>query len=150
MFSFKSPVLTTWPGLEPGANLTLTNEKGTTVAGFFIGSDLIDAPAWGNLTATLVNGDTQINWGNGTVWTKVAVNPPPVAGTWMIGTQQTHIQQSGGILVITNENGSSAPGVLISGTQIDATGWGNLVGTLSNDNTRIDWANGTYWVRSFG
>ncbi len=55
---------------QSGATLIFTNEKGSTVTGLFTGSDQIDATGWGNLTATLINGDTQINWGNGTVWVK--------------------------------------------------------------------------------
>jgi hypothetical protein len=73
---------------------------------------------------------------------------PSLAGTWFTnGTQQTSIQQVGTTLTFTNENGNSSPGTFLNDSQVVATGWGNLVGTLvpTADGVRIAWANGTNW-----
>jgi parallel beta-helix repeat protein len=73
---------------------------------------------------------------------------PNIAGTWFInGTQTTQIQQNGSTLTFINENGQSSPGLFQSPTQVVATGWGNLTGTLVSidDGTRINWSNGTAW-----
>ena len=129
-----------------GTNLIFTNENGGTSAGFFSAPNQVSATGWGNLTGTLLANDGVINWANGSVWTKAVANPPSIAGTWAMGSQPTHIQQTGSNLTFINENGTSASGFFISNTQVDAAGWGNLIGTLSNGNKRIDWANGSYWV----
>jgi hypothetical protein len=44
-----------------------------------------------------------IHWANGSVWTKVVASPPSIAGTWAIGSQPTHIQQSGSNLTFIND-----------------------------------------------
>jgi hypothetical protein len=73
---------------------------------------------------------------------------PRLAGPWFInGDEATRIQQNGTSLTFTNEAGNSSPGTFLSSTQVVATGWGNLVGTLvpTADGMRIAWANGTAW-----
>jgi hypothetical protein len=74
--------------------------------------------------------------------------PPQLAGTWFInGDQTTQVRQNASSLTSANENGNSSPGMFLSSTRVVATGWGNLVGTLSATFGwfRINWANGTAW-----
>jgi hypothetical protein len=59
----------------------------------------------------------------------------------------TQIAQSGSNLTFTNEFNANSSGEFVSLDQVDANNWGDLVGVLSNINTRIDWENGTYWTR---
>jgi len=128
--------------------LTFKNELGQTSSGAFTSSNQVIATNWGNLMGTLVSNDTQINWSNGTVWTLApAGNVPNIAGDWMVNNQATTISQSGASLTFKNERGQVSAGQFLStGTQVMATGWGNLVGTLTNNDTEIDWANGTVWT----
>ena len=95
-----------------------------------------DAQAWmtsnGNIESTPdlnVNG----NWNMG--------------GPYNIGMPCQIIQQ-GSALTIINENGARSTGSVLDGVTVIATDWeGGLKGTISADGNRIDWANGTWWVR---
>src|SRR5262249_3067296 len=100
---------------------------------------------WGDLVGNLVPtaDGMRIAWANGTAW-----DQPQLAGQGFInGDLGVQIQQSGTNLTFTNERGDSSPGTFLSATQVLATGWGNLVGTLSAtfDGFQINWANGTAW-----
>src|SRR5262249_7207557 len=63
------------------------------------------------------------------------------------GNQRVQIAQSGTSLTFTNEKGDTSAGYLADATHVVATGWGDLVGTVSAtlDGFRISWANGTAW-----
>ncbi len=134
---------------QTGTSLVFTNENGQTSAGMFIGSEEVEATGWGDLTGTLVNNNTQINWSNGTSWTLsgVVVTPPDISGAWMYNGKSTQIAQAGNSLTFTNEVGGTSAGTFDSSTQVTATGWGNLVGTLSNNDDTITWSNGTVWTK---
>jgi hypothetical protein len=70
------------------------------------------------------------------------------AGTWYYNGQAVQILQQGGSLTFINQNGQGSSGLFLSSTQVEATGWGNLVGTLTTQGgqTIIEWANGTTWT----
>ena len=110
------------------------------------------ATGWGNLVGTLVTtaDGMQIDWANGTRWDQPRPldQPPQLAGQGFVnGNQVVQITQSGTSLTFTNEKGDTSPGYLADADHVVATGWGNLVGTLSAtfDGFRISWANGTAW-----
>ena len=131
--------------LQQGNSLTFINEFGDSSPGFISDVNHVVATGWGNLVGTLVPtfDGYQIAWANGTNWNVVSL-----AGTWFInGNQPTQIQQVGTTLKFTNENGNSSPGTFVNDSQVIATGWGNLVGTLvpTADGLQIAWANGTNW-----
>jgi len=59
------------------------------------------------------------------------------------------IIQEGDSLTFINENGQQSSGRFIDSSTIEATDWENgLQGVLSSDGNRIDWANGSWWVRN--
>jgi hypothetical protein len=103
------------------------------------------ATGW-NLTGTLsaTFQGFQIGWANGTTWTM-----PRLDGSWTYNGRVTQVVQVGGgtKLMFVNEFGIPVVGYVQDSTHVVATGWGNLVGTLSAtfDGFRIDWANGTAW-----
>ena len=76
-----------------------------------------------------------------------------VNGNWYMGGPYNvgmpcQIIQQGSALTIINENGARSTGRVIDGVTVKATDWeGGLRGTISADGNRIDWANGTWWVR---
>ena len=57
------------------------------------------------------------------------------------------LRQRRGSLTLQNESGQSANGN-VSGRQL-TTNWAGtgINGTISQNGNRIDWDNGTYWVR---
>ena len=85
--------------------------------------------------------------GNGTTW-----NFLRLAGSWSINGLATQIQQpgGGGALTFINERGDASAGDIQDSSDVVATGWGNLVGTLvatTDGDVQIDWANVTTWKR---
>jgi hypothetical protein len=81
---------------------------------------------------------------------------PNLAGTWQgvnpgLNRQgAASIQQNGSDLLFISETGTQSKGYFLpnSANVVVASDWGNLQGTLTNDATRINWANNTYWVRT--
>jgi len=131
---------------QTGTNLTFINENGGKANGVFLASGQVEAIDWGNLIGTLSDNNTTITWANNSIWTKVP--PPDISGTWLANGKTTSIAQSGGNLTITNENGGQTPGFFTPSGQIDATSWGDLIGTLSDNNTTITWSNNSVWTKS--
>lgn len=87
------------------------------------------------------------HWGPETLEIR-AVPAISLAGAWEINGQATSIAQTDTSLTFTNERGESSSGTFINNeTQVQATQWGNLVGTLVGTD-RIEWANGSVWTRS--
>ena len=140
-----------------GAFLNLTNENGNTSIGNLQGSNQIVAPGWQFVTGTLSSNGSRINWSNGTFWarcnnagggghTKLDLN-----GIWYPNgnrSLQCSIQQRRNVLNFQNETGQRATGTL-NGKRSLSTNWSGTTigGKISADSNRIDWDNGTYWIR---
>ena len=139
-----------------GVFLNLTNEAGSTSIGNLQGSNQIVAPGWQFVTGTLSRG--QINWSNGTSWSRCPSGgggggrrAPNLNGNWYPGGNRSlscSIQQHRGNLTLQNENGDRATGSF-DGRRSVSTNWAGtrISGTVSADGNRIDWSNGTYWIR---
>lgn len=138
-----------------GVFLTLTNENGDTSPGNFQGNNQIQAPGWQFVTGTLSGDGSQINWSNGTYWARCDSGGGgwfTLTGTWFANGDRSRacsIHQRRGRLSLQNENGDSAGGSY-EGRHHIVTNWsGNTIrGTISRDGNRINWDNGTYWIRS--
>jgi hypothetical protein len=137
---------------QTGNSLTFINENGGTSPGSFQNNNTqVVATGWGGLVGTLTNGD--IVWANGSIWFKDDTPPPPpppadfpdIAGNYRFNGLATRVEQSGVSLTFFNENGGSSEGSFVNTTQVVATRWGGLVGTLTNGD--IAWANGSIWVK---
>src|SRR5262249_32604566 len=87
-------------------------------------------------------------WGSSETLEIRAVPAVDLAGAWQIDGQATSITQVGTVLTFTNENGTQSSGTLVSDTQVTATDWGNLNGTVNASVDTITWANGTIWTRA--
>lgn len=139
-----------------GAFYNLTNESGDSSIGNLQGSNQIQAPGWQFVTGTLTKNGTQIQWSNGTFWARCPTGGGGqgslnLNGNWYPNgnrSMQCSIQQHKGNLTLQNETGQRATGSLRSKRQI-ATNWSGtkISGTVSSDGNRIDWSNGTYWIR---
>jgi hypothetical protein len=141
-----------------GGFLTLTNENGDKSVGTVTGQNTVSAPQWQFVTGTLSGDGNQINWSNGTFWARCnggggggngyRIN---LTGKWFPNGNQSlscSIQQHRGDLSIQNESGQSASGSF-TGKRNITTNWGGntITGNVSQDGNRIDWSNGTYWVK---
>jgi hypothetical protein len=138
-----------------GVMLNLTNESGSTSIGNLQGANQIVAPGWQFVTGTLSGG--QINWSNGTFWTRCGGGgggrrrASSLNGNWYPQGNRSlscSIQQHRGNLTLQNENGARATGSFTGRSRITTNWQGTtIVGTISRDRNRIDWSNGTYWIR---
>lgn len=54
---------------QQGNSLLFTNEEGSSATGYIEGPRFVFSPEWG-VSGHIVDGGTQINWSNGTVWTR--------------------------------------------------------------------------------
>lgn len=141
-----------------GAFYNLTNESGDTSIGNLQGNNQIQAPAWQFVTGTLSRNGQQIQWSNGTFWARCPVphggggrGKLDLNGNWYPNgnrSMQCSIQQRRGNLTLQNEQGVRATGSF-NGKYNLSTNWqGTTInGTVSRDGNRINWDNGTYWVR---
>lgn len=137
-----------------GVYLNLTNESGSTSIGNLQGPNRIEAQEWQFVIGTLSNDGQQINWSNGTFWARCPSGgggSPNLNGNWYPNGNralQCSIQQHRGNLTLQNETGQRATGSIKGKRQV-TTNWSGtkITGTVSQDGNRIDWSNGTYWIR---
>jgi hypothetical protein len=140
-----------------GTFYNLTNESGDTSIGNLQGNNQIQAPGWQFVTGTLSRNGQQIQWSNGTFWARC---PPPhgggggqlnLNGNWYPNgnrSLQCSIQQHRGNLTLQNEGGVRASGSFNGKWNISTNWQGTKInGTVSRDGNRINWDNGTYWIR---
>ncbi len=143
-----------------GVFLNLTNENGDTSIGNLQGSNQIQAPQWQFVTGTLNNDGSQINWSNGTYWARCenddggggGIRWPNLTGTWFANGDRSRscsIRQRHGRLSLQNESGQGANGNFNDSRHI-STNWAGtaIQGRIRQHGNRIDWDNGTYWIRS--
>jgi hypothetical protein len=142
---------------DNGAFLTLTNENGDTSTGQYQGQNSIVAPGWQFVTGTLSPDGSQINWSNGTLWTRCNTGGGGhqrlnLTGTWYAQgsrSQSCTIRQRGNNLELSNESGDHASGQITGKRQL-TTNWSGtpIAGTVTLKGDRINWDNGTFWTRS--
>jgi hypothetical protein len=141
-----------------GVMLNLTNESGSTSIGNLQGNNQIVAPGWQFVTGTISGDGSRIDWSNGTFWARCyngggggGSRSPNLNGNWYPNgnrSLQCSIQQHRGNLTLQNENGDRATGSLNGKWKVTTNWQGTRIsGTISRDGNRIDWSNGTYWIR---
>jgi hypothetical protein len=142
---------------DNGGFPTLTNENGDTSPGQYQGQTGIVAPGWQFVSGTLSPDGSQINWSNGTFWARCnssgggGRNRLNLTGTWYAQgdrSQSCSIHQRGNNLQLSNQSGDNANGQ-INGKRTLTTRWNGTTigGTVSDNGNRINWDNGTYWIR---
>lgn len=144
-----------------GVFLNFTNESGSSASGHLVGTsqNVVIADEWDFVKGTLSNDGSQINWSNGTYWTRCGGGggggggrrPPNLDGTWYRSgdhSQSCYIRQKRKNLQLRNESGQSGSGS-IDGRRHLTTNWSGtqIGGTLSPDGDTIRWDNGTSWSR---
>jgi len=79
---------------------------------------------------------------------------PELDGEWKMGGPYNQgkpckIIQRGDVLTFVNENGDKSNGTLKGKATVVAIDWeGGLEGVLADDATRINWKNGTWWLKA--
>jgi hypothetical protein len=145
---------------DTGGFLTLTNEAGSTSYGRLQAPGRIIAPEWQFVVGRLSPDGSQINWSNGTMWARCPNGGAwpgwpgyalKLSGTWFANgdrARRCSISQRRGSLSLRNEAGQTANGSFVGRRDI-TTNWNGTVinGRVSRDGNRIDWSNGTFWVR---
>jgi hypothetical protein len=139
-----------------GAFFNLTNENGDSSIGNLQGSNRISAPGWQFVVGTLSSNGRRIDWTNGTFWARCdsggsGNNRPNLNGIWYPQgnrSLQCSIQQRRDVLNLQNEQGARATGSF-DGKRHITTNWSGtqIGGNISANGNRIDWDNGTYWIR---
>ncbi|MDE2272016.1 MAG: hypothetical protein KGJ94_08530 [Xanthomonadaceae bacterium] len=153
----QASIASSGPGSN-GAFLTLTNENGDSSPGNLQGTNQVVAPGWQFVVGTLSSDGSQINWSNGTMWARCPSGGgrwpgdfPRLAGTWFANGDRTRactIRQHRGALELQNEVGQSASGRFVRRHLISTIWNGSTIqGRISRDGNRIDWSNGTSWIR---
>lgn len=123
-----------------GTSLTLTDAAGHVATGTFTKARQFNVPAWNNKTGTLSRNGMRIEWSDGSAWDLI----PDLDGNWSTAAAlPTGIEQLGGQLTFINQAGASSAGRFLNADQVIATGWGNLMGTLSQGS--IHWSDGSRW-----
>jgi hypothetical protein len=139
-----------------GSFYNLTNENGDTSIGNLQGNNQIQAPGWQFTTGTLSRDGQQIQWSNGTFWARCPTGGGGrgrlnLSGNWYPNgnrSMQCSIQQRRGNLMLQNESGQRASGSLNGKFHVTSNWQGTTInGTVSRDGNRINWDNGTYWIR---
>ena len=135
-------------------------------------ADLPDGQMSGNgaLTLRIESNDRFVKVGQSgnygaSIWTRVGSEKPSLKGIWLcyyprfgIKNAECQIIQKGNTLVFVNERGEKSNGVFKDSSSVIATDWENglvgdlsgkitIPGTIEDEYTRIDWANGSYWMR---
>jgi|WetSurMetagenome_2_1015567.scaffolds.fasta_scaffold93877_3 hypothetical protein len=76
---------------------------------------------------------------------------PHLEGYWQMGSRPTadscQITQNGYSLVFENEKHEKSSGSFLDASTVVADNWGWLKGKISPDGNRIDWANGSWWIK---
>lgn len=131
-----------------GTELLFTNEFGSMSTGRFTSATEVIADAWGNLTATVVNGN--LEFANNTTWTAQADpangEPANLSGAWATDGGGTKILQFDDQLLLIDELGAVSQGTLDGPFALTATDFG-ITGTIDPDSRSIEFSDGTTWNR---
>jgi hypothetical protein len=132
---------------DAGGQLVLTNEHGQLTVGQWVSPTSFQA--WG-LTANVVQDGavTTIQW-DGNTWTHSSWQDQGLAGQWFVqaGGGGALIDQTGGVLTVTDEQGTPTTGQWLSATTFQA---GTKTAQILQNGaiTMIQWSDGGVWSQS--
>jgi hypothetical protein len=127
------------------SSLSFINRAGSQSSGSFNSLFTFTASGWGGLRGMFAG--NRIVWENGTVWTQngsVAATSFTLPTNWVAGPGTALTTQIGSFVIFTNRFGNISTGFFTSNNTVVATGWGNLVGTISGN--QLQWSNGSTWT----
>jgi hypothetical protein len=79
-----------------------------------------------------------------------------LSGVWLANGSpgaRCSIEQNGASLTLRNQQGRSASGTIVGSMKVSTdwgSGGGHITGTFSANLRRIDWSNGSFWLRESG
>jgi poly(beta-D-mannuronate) lyase len=143
---------------DSGAFLTLKVSEINASIGVYRDTNTILAPGWQFVAGTLSPDGKRIDWSNDTYWTRCKIPTArahsrlKLAGTWYADGMRAEvcsIRQHDNTLQLDNGRGAIASGSVDEQGRLTTDWSGNsIVGTVSPDGNRIEWDNGTWWVRA--
>jgi poly(beta-D-mannuronate) lyase len=143
---------------DSGAFLTLKASEINASIGVYRDMNTIFAPGWQFITGTLSPDGKRIDWSNDTYWTRCKIPEArahsrlKLAGTWYADGMRAEvcsIRQHDNTLQLDKGRGAIASGSVDEQGRLTTDWSGNsIVGTVSSDGNRIEWDNGTWWVRA--
>ena len=132
--------------VQSDGQMVLINEQGTATVGQWVSPTSFTA--WNTTAQVVLNGSTtQIVW-NGNTWNQSSLQQGGLTGTWFVQStgQSASINQTGGELLLTNEQGTQTLAQWLSPTTFEA--WGQTAQVIQNGAlTTIQW-NGNAWTQS--
>ena len=138
---------------DGGDFLTLNNGQGSTSIGEPHGPFLLFAPMWDSVSGSLTPDRSQIDWSNGTYWTRCPSTPlrRPVNldGKWVAQDGSCSIQQLGDRLQVGDTKDCQASGRVDEKGHLTLDFSGiKLEGFVTADGNHINWEDGSYWTRA--
>jgi len=136
-----------------GDVLALNNGKGSVATGELRTPFLLVAPQWNSISGALSPDRSQIDWTNGTYWTRCPAGLVPrhirLAGTWVTQTGTCSIQQNGKRLGIGGSKDCTATGQVDEHGRVILDFYGmKIEGAVTADGSHINWQDLTYWTRA--
>jgi hypothetical protein len=133
---------------QDGNKLSFNAYDGNKSSGYF----QIVATDWGDVKAVLKDKGNKIEWDNGSYWVREspASGRCNLSGSWIAHVPSknfTHdgykIAQDVNKLTFIAYDGNKSSGYF----NVIASEWDSVKGGIKNNGNRIDWDNGSYWVR---
>jgi poly(beta-D-mannuronate) lyase len=138
---------------DAGDTLALRNQQGSTSTGELHGPFFVVAPAWNSVSGALTPDRSQIDWSNGTYWTRCPSAPIhlpiDLTGKWIAQVGSCSIQQQGDRLKIGDTRDCQGTGSVDEKGRLTLEFSGIKVeGALTADGNHINWQDGSYWTRA--
>ncbi|HUB53444.1 MAG TPA: alginate lyase family protein [Terracidiphilus sp.] len=138
---------------DGGDYLTLNNGQGSTSTGELHGPFFLVAPAWNSVSGALTPDRSQIDWSNGTYWTRCPTapihQPIDLTGKWMAQVGSCSIQQQGAQLKIGDTRDCQGSGSVDDKGHLALEFSGvKFEGSVTADGNHINWQDGSYWTRA--
>jgi hypothetical protein len=138
---------------DAGDVLTLRNQQGSTSTGELHGPFLVVAPAWNSVSGALTPDRNQIDWSNGTYWTRCPAGPihQPIdlTGKWVAVVGTCSVQQQGEQLKVGDSKDCQGSGGVDDKGRLTVDFSGvKMEGTVTGDGDHINWQDGSYWTRA--
>ena len=136
-----------------GDSLVLNNGQGSTSTGELRTPFLLVAPAWNSVGGALTPDRSQIDWSNGTYWTRcpsaTRSKLASLDGKWIAQGGSCSIRQHGRSLDLGDTKDCLATGHVDEDGHItlDVSGI-RFEGAVTADGNHINWQDGTYWTRA--
>jgi poly(beta-D-mannuronate) lyase len=137
---------------DGGDFFVLNNGQGSLSSGEAKGPYIMSALEWGPVLGVLSPDHSQIDWTNGTYWSRCSSRPTTspinLTGTWIAMDGSCVVHQEGNLVRSGESKDCSAAGSVDNDGHLvmDAL-FGKFEGYVTADGNHINWVDGSYWTR---